>query len=239
MRSRKVQQTLGFLGCATLIGVLAGCGGGSSTPVVSNGKTLQENLDAGRTAMNDILQGNKPANTQTLNDVFTSFDVAHKQDAHNRQAEFGYAVSLVALRAQAVLDKAQGRAAGDDTNALSETANKALLWNTTPGGTDPAQAVRLGLAAPLAAAQLSRAADPALLRATLSNLQTSLGDAITVLTDVAGQADFTYSILLKQGNTVKTITVDQGVVQSFLAGLYVVRAVVNLALAYDFNWGNV
>ncbi|HZP84154.1 MAG TPA: hypothetical protein VFB21_21105 [Chthonomonadaceae bacterium] len=228
---RKIGTASRLLACVSVIVAATGCGGGGNNPG-QNPQQAQQTVETGRQQINAILAGTPTE--ANLQQVVNTFNTARAQAPNNAQAQFGFAISSVALQAQALINRIQGRAAGAETDALDVAASRGTLWNvSSPDAGLSANTLRLALTAPLSAAMRSRAVAPNQIRTALDNLKTTLDTAIPLVESVANQSGFTFQLTDRNG----TFTIDQGDAQSFLSGLYIVRAITNMALAYDFNWG--
>ena len=218
---------------------LAGCsGGGSDDDPQESARLVQE----ATTSLNAMLCGGTAPGAQNLQSLSTKFTQALEADRSNNQAAFGFGISTVAYRAQLLVDLiSTGRDVPTAANdPLLEAVRLTTPWRLSPPTeTSAIEGLRLALAAPYAMSRLSRQVNPANVRTALTNLMNSIDAAIPTLQQASAQTNFTYTIADFESCSTSTATrtVDQADVQSLLAGMYAARAILSMALAYDFNYG--
>ena len=230
--------------CALTIGVvsisLSGCGGsgGGGTTVDAPGSKAQ--VTAGQTLLNTMLNSKVDPTYDNLSSLRATFLDAYNKDKSNKQAKFGYATSDVALSSQKVIDAINGvfhSKSRGKTDPITQTAQQANPWRATRPGVDSTRKI-LGLAwkMPGAISNLtrSRQVDAEKIRVVVREMFDRLNEDLPLLESLAQDSTFSFDIAnFREGSG--TITMDQADLQSVLTGLYGVRAVLAIALAYDFN----
>src|SRR5579871_70139 len=156
-----IRPIVSILTCGLLV-VLAGCGGGSSSPPKSA-------LAQGEATTNAILSGTTPTNSTSLNNALQSFSNAHAQSPTDAQASFGYAIMLLATRVQAIADNYK-----TDTTNVNNVLGRAVMWNTSSSSNFNAGNVAFGL---LASPALTRGITSNQAQALMNNLEGALAIA--------------------------------------------------------------
>ena len=223
----------------------------------SNGGTTTDPAGAvadvaqGQTQLNTLITANVDPTSASLAALTQTFASAYTKDPNNNQAAMGLGIGTIAEAAQQVVSAVTGtsrassaplsRAQQTDLSNLSQTAQSSLPWKMRRFDSKTGlQSVQGALRLPVTLARLNRsgrAADAATIRQSLVNLRIALDKAIPLIAQSTNQADFAFAFPDFETNTTNPRIMDQADATSFLAGLYAVRGVLDIALAYDPTYG--